>query len=239
MARQPRFLLSERMHAPGEYCLDSQESHHAAHVLRLGLDDAVIVFDGEGNFAEAVIISIAKDAVRVRVDEVKVEKHLPLFLTIATCIPKGKRWQTLVEKCTELGVDRIIPLLSERSVVKGEGDVGKWRRWAVEAAKQSRRSWLPEVLEPRTVSEVVAGAKKDNAFLLLADPGGESPRHFLDQLKHVLHVVAVIGPEGGFTEDERKLLVRQGGHAVSLSPFVLRVETAAAAICAILRDILA
>lgn len=239
MTKYPRFLLEKPLFAPGEYNLSVQESHHAAHVLRLGPGDAVIVFDGGGNFADAVIVSVERDAVRVRVDAVERESHLPLFLTIAACIPKGKRWQALVEKCTELGVDRIVPLLCERSVAKGEGDPGKWRRWAVEAAKQSRRSRVPDVLEPTSLPGALAMAKRDNVFLLLADQGGGNPRRHLERLRHVLHVMAIVGPEGGLTDGEKNLVVRHGGHAVSLSPFVLRVETAAAAICVILRDILA
>ena len=99
---QPRFLLDRELTGPGEYALEPEDAHHAAGVLRLGEGEAIVVFDGRGRYAEAVIASAGKKAVLVAVDEFREERRLPLKLTLATAIPKGKRWQLLVEKCTEL-----------------------------------------------------------------------------------------------------------------------------------------
>ena len=238
MSNQSRFLLDEPLVRPGEYTLGRQESHHAVNVLRLREDDAIVVFDGKGNYADAVIVDAGKNAVRVRVDGVVAEEHLPLMLTLATAIPKGKRWQTLVEKCTELGVDRIIPLLTERSVAKGEGDGEKWRRWVIEAAKQSRRARLPEVLDPMRLDAVVELARNGKALLLIADPAGESPGQYRDQLNHVYEVVVLVGPEGGFSGREVEDCLARGARTIRLSPFTLRIETAAATVCAIVREVL-
>lgn len=234
----PRFLLDSAMTGPGVYSLNRQESHHAAGVLRLKAGDAIIVFDGKGNRAEAIIVEAGRDVVRVRVDGVHTEPHLPLSLTIATAIPKGKRWQVLVEKCTELGVDRIIPMLTERSVAKGEGDIGKWRRWIVEAAKQSRRSWIPETVEPIAMADIPELAKREKALLLIADGSGDTPNSYRDLLGHTMQVMVMVGPEGGFTADEIEDCVRHGARRIRLSPFVLRIETAAATVCAIIREML-
>lgn len=238
MASQPRFILEEPLHGPGVYVLDRQESHHAVNVLRLKRDDAIVVFDGMGNYAEAIITEAHKNGVAVRVDGVYSEKHLPLKLTIATAVPKGKRWQILVEKCTELGVDRLVPMLSERSVVKPAGDNGKWRRWIVEAAKQCRRAWVPEITDPMLFADVVAAAKRDNAILMVADPCGDSLGMYQHQLEHILNVVVLIGPEGGLAEDELEICRREGAKFIRLSPYTLRIETAAATVCAIIRDVL-
>lgn len=238
MFNPSRFLLDHPLTRPGEYTLNRQESHHAVGVLRHKEGDAVIVFDGDGNYAEAIILAADRHAVRVAVDGVHAEKHLPLKLTIATAIPKGKRWQILVEKCTELGVDRIIPMLTERSVAKGEGDVGKWRRWVVEAAKQSRRARLPEIDEPMGLADISALARNDKAVLLIADPKGESPQAYRDMLGHVFEAIVMVGPEGGFTDAEVENLRRLGARTICLSPFILRVETAAAVVCAIIREVL-
>ncbi len=232
----PRFLLDAPLTAPGEYVLGREESHHAATVMRLRQDDAVIVFDGMGNRAEAVIVQADRNAVRVRVDAVDAEKRGLPHLTIATGIPKGKRWQVLLEKCTELGVDRIIPLLSERSVVKGEGDPEKWRRWVVEAAKQSRRAWLPEIWEPTRLMDIPPLAVKESAALLVADRDGEPPTQYRPQLESAGRVVAMVGPEGGFSDEELVYCRNHGALAVVLSPFVLRIETAAATVCAVIRE---
>ena len=235
---QPRFLLDDPLAAPGEYDLNRQESHHAANVMRLRENDVVIVFDGVGHRAEAVVVRVARDAVRVRVDAIHSEEHPPLSLTIATALPKGKRWQALVEKCTELGVDRIIPVLSERSVVKGEGDPEKWRRWAVEAAKQSRRSWIPEICEPMRLMDMPELAAEEQSLLLIADRDGEPPSGYREEILQARSVIAMIGPEGGYSEDELEYCRGKGVRAICLSPFVLRIETAAATMCAIVREML-
>lgn len=233
-----RFLLNELLTRPGEYTLGRQESHHAMNVLRHKTGDVIIVIDGQGNYAESEIVDAHKDAVRVRVDTVMSEERLPLTLTLVTAIPKGKRWQALVEKCTELGVDRIIPMLTERSVVKGEGDIEKWQRWVIEAAKQSRRARFPEIVEPVRLAEIPALARHDGAILLFADARGESPNAYRDTLRHVPEAVVMIGPEGGFSDREMDELRKQGAKTICLSPFTLRIETAAAAVCAIMREVL-
>ena len=235
---QPRFLLDDPITGPGSYALNRYESHHVTDVLRFRAGDVIIVFDGRGNHAEAAIEEAGRHGVRVRVDEVHREEHLPLALTLATAIPKGKRWQILVEKCTELGVDRIIPMLTERSVAKGEGDMEKWRRWVIEAAKQSRRSWVPEVCEPMPIAGIPDLARNENALLLLADASGDSPGAFRDVMQRAGRVVVMVGPEGGFTGQEVEECVRQGARTICLSPFVLRIETAAATVCAIVREAL-
>ncbi len=236
MPRAPRFLLDEKLSSPGVYALNRQESHHAATVLRLRVGDEAVLFDGSGNYGEAIIELVDRDVVRARIDEVRTEPHLPLMVTLATAIPKGKRWQALVEKCTELGVDRIIPIHTGQSVAKGEGDPEKWRRWMVEAAKQSRRARIPEIVEPCSVQEALALAKRENSLLFVADPQGRSLRSHGEDLSHVVRVMALIGPEGGFTGEESALFKHYGARPVKLSSYILRVETAAAVICALIRD---
>lgn len=233
---QPRFLLEQELTGPGDYTLVPEDSRHAAMALRMTAGDVLVVFDGRGRYADAVVTGTDKTGVTVRVDGVYNEEHIPLRLTIATAIPKGKRWQMLVEKCTELGVDRIIPIVSERSVSRGEGDAGKWRRWAIEAAKQSRRAWIPEVMEPVGLMDVPAFAKDRQAMLLVADPAGESPAAYRGIMEHVRELVALIGPEGGFSREELEECKRAGARTICLSPFNLRVETAAGALCAIVRE---
>lgn len=238
MANQSRFLLDVPLVSPGEYVLNPQESHHAVNVLRLREGDAVVVFDGQGRHAVAEVVKADRDGVGVAVAAVETDAHLPLALTLATAIPKGKRWQALVEKCTELGVDCIIPLLAERSVGRGEGDAERWRRWSVEAAKQCRRSLLPEITEPLGFEEVLVLAKSDKAVLVYADPGGEGPLAFQESLREAKRAVVMIGPEGGFSDGELALLRREGARALRLSPFILRIETAAAVVCALFREVL-
>ncbi|MDR1744673.1 MAG: 16S rRNA (uracil(1498)-N(3))-methyltransferase [Planctomycetota bacterium] len=232
----PRFLVDVPLAGPGEYDLDRQESHHAATVLRLRAGDEAIVFDGRGGHAHAVLVHVGKNGVRVRAEDAHQDARQPVRLTIASAIPKGKRWQTLVEKCTELGADRIIPLLTERSVAKGEGDAVKWRRWAIEAAKQCRRTWLPEIREPVRLADVPALAESEGAVLLLADRGGDAPPQCRERVVRAGGAVALIGPEGGLSDGELAYCRDRGALGIALSPFVLRVETAAAVMCAFMRE---
>ncbi len=231
----PRFLIDGPLDAPGLHRLGREESHHAVNVLRLRAGDAVIVFDGRGRRAEAVVVDADKNALSVRADAATEEPRLRPALVLATAVPKGKRWQSLIEKCTELGVDALVPLHTERSVAKGEGDAEKWRRWAIEAAKQSRRWRLPEIAEPVPFARVFDLSRERNALLFVADAGGEPPSRYRDELSAAENVIAVVGPEGGLTDGEYSECARHGARPVRLSPFVLRVETAAAAVCAILR----
>lgn len=237
MSRQSRFLLDTPLTGPGQYALPPMEAHHAANVLRLRPGDAMVVFDGAGNYADAEVVAVGKDGVRVAVTEVMSEPHLPLELTIATAIPKGKRWQALVEKCTELGVDRIVPMRTEHGVAKGEGDPEKWRRWVVEAAKQCRRSRLPEVCEPIDLAEVLSDARRDGSLVFFADPAGEGAVAYREAIVGAKRVVALVGPEGGFSEAEVAACRLAGAHPLRVSSFILRIETAAAAVCLLIREV--
>ena len=237
MAEVPRFLVDAPLTGSGEAVLCPEESRHAATVLRLRCGDGVVVFDGLGHYALGRIGDAARGCVRVSVDEVITEPRNDIHITIATAIPKGKRWQMLVEKCTELGVDRLIPMLSKRSVVKGEGNAERWRRWAIEAAKQCRRAYIPEILEPVELENVLAMAQRDNDLPLVADPEGEPPRTYLDAIKSSGRVMVLVGPEGGFSEEEAVSFKNADVHGISLSLFILRVETAAATACALIRDL--
>lgn len=237
MAVQPRFLLDRELTGPGEFALDRHESHHAVSVLRLRPGDEAIVFDGKGNYGPARITAAAKEGVSVRVETVSREKLRPVRISIATGIPKGKRWQMLVEKCTELGVDRLVPMLSGRSVVRGEGDPARWRRWASEAAKQSRRAFIPEILEPMSLAAVLECVRREGSLALLADQNGGSTRSYQAEIREKACVMVLIGPEGGFTDEEIALHERAGVVKICLSPFVLRIETAAATACALIQDL--
>lgn len=238
MSRQNRFLLTSPLSVPGEYVLDPLDSHHAVNVLRLRAGNVVVVFDGIGNYADAAIVLADKKGVRVSVGEILTEPRLPLELTIATAVPKGKRWQVLVEKCTELGVDRLVPLLTDRSVVRAEGDPEKWRRWVIEAAKQCRRAFLPEVTHPLRLDEVLAQIRTGGGCLLHCDPLGDGPAVIREWLVGAKKALVLIGPEGGFSEAELAACQAAGSRAIKLSNFILRVETAAPAACLLIREAL-
>lgn len=232
----PRFFASRL--AVGTVELAADEARHAARVMRLGRGDPVRLFDGEGGQSDAVVTVARRDRVEVEILRTcRQARPQRCALTLAVAPPKGQRQNVLVEKCTELGVDALRPLLTGRGVARaGPQTVERWRRWALEACKQCGRLWLPRVLDAAGFSDV-AGGEQPNALALITHPGaGAAP---LDErvrgLPAAAAVVLHVGPEGGWTEDELAAAAGAGMQAVRISDAILRTETAAIAATAIFR----
>ncbi len=206
--------------------VDGADVRHLLDVLRLRAGEVVAVSDGAGRWVPCRVSADAVAAGARRADPRGVlvpdgpPREVPRprpELTVAFAPTKGDRPEWVTQKLTELGVDRIVPLRTARSVVRWEGERGdkaveRLRRVAREAAAQSRRAWLPEVTGVCRLDEVAAVA---GAAPVLADPGGAAPG--LDR------PVVAVGPEGGWDDEER----RAAGPTVGLGPTVLRAETAA------------
>jgi 16S rRNA (uracil1498-N3)-methyltransferase len=185
--------------------------HHLLRVLRLRDGETVTVTDGCGQWRPCVISGASIESTG---DAHVVERRDPV-LTVAVAPPKGDRLEWLVAKCTEVGIDRIVLLDAERSVVRWNGDradkqLDRLRRIVVDASMQSRRVWLPELAGPLPAIDVLPSSA-------VAEPGGEP-------VTADVHTIAV-GPEGGWSPAE----VAAAGRTVSLGDQILRVETAAVA----------
>jgi 16S rRNA (uracil1498-N3)-methyltransferase len=231
--------------------LTGGEAHHLYNVCRLKIGDKVELFDGAGILATAIVEKAAGKSVLLKiVDLEKLKKPDRPEVIIAVSLPKGERFDWLLEKCTELGVDRITPVIFERTIKqpKNPKAVERWQNIAVAAAKQCRRIFLPQVDVPVTLSEVISALKKQygKAEILVGSPSTslgmvsesnhlepESPA-LITQRFGTKNVIAVIGPEGGITEGEKALLEGCGAKFVRLTNNILRVETAAVAFAAIL-----
>ena len=235
-AGPPLFLVS-----PGELpadvvTLSGAEGHHAA-VRRLRAGERANVSDGAGTLAECVVASVARDSVVLSVRSVRTLPPPEPTITVVQALPKGERGELAVELMTEVGADSVIAWAAERCVVRWHGERGaralaKWRATAREAAKQSRRAWLPEVTGPATLSDIAArvSAAACAVVLELAAP---TP---LSQL--VLpakgEILLIVGPEGGISPAERAALANAGAIEARLGPTVLRTSTAGAAAAAVL-----
>ena len=206
---------------PGvEINLDAAASHRLRDVLRLRPGDALAVFDGSGGEWEAVAETATGEGVTLRIGEpLDPLPEPPVAVTLLCVFPRGQRGDWIVEKATELGVAAITPLTSERAVMQpGEGRIERWRRIAVEAAEQCGRASLPAFGE----------APPEGALRLVADPGAsETVAGALSAVPPSPAVAVYVGPEGGWTPQERDRLVAAGARPVSLGPRRLRVETAA------------
>lgn len=235
MALLPRFYTGENRLAEGVMTLPAQESRHAGQARRLRDGDAVELFDGEGGVGVGRLVAASARGVSVAVESVRHEEAVHPAVLIATAIPKGKRWQTLVEKCTELGVSEIHPLRFKRSVAEGRGEVDTWRRWAIEASKQCRRAHIPQIHAPVPLGVFLEHIVEGPCLVCL--PGGDSFLKWGGQIDRAGETAFVIGPEGGLTEEEEAMCFRASFAPVRLGPHILRVETAAAAACALARGL--
>lgn len=230
-----------RFFTPAGFASDSAEltgpeAHHLLHVLRLGVGHEVELFDGRGNQAVGRVETTTRQAVRLRVTFRSELVRKPTHAVIlATAMPKGDRLGWLVEKATELGVERLIPLITQRSVVDaGAGKLDKLRRTVIEACKQCGRNELMSIDPPTNWVDVIAREfVAPNRSILIAHPGGEpwSSQAWLGSsaASPQRDALIAIGPEGGFTDDEVELGQRHGARFVNLGQHVLRIETAAVA----------
>jgi 16S rRNA (uracil1498-N3)-methyltransferase len=227
----------EKLKGPGVELVGG-EAHHLHNVYRLKVGSEVELFDGAGILATAVIEKIASKSVLLKVvDLKKTKKSDKSEVVIAVSCPKGERFDWLTEKCTELGVDRIVPVIFGRTVKqpKNPKAVERWRNIAIAAAKQCRRIFLPQIDMPMTLSEALSTLKEqyDKAEILV---GGLDPKSsaLITQRFDAKDTIAVIGPEGGITESEKALLENHRAKFVRLTSTILRVETAALAFAVVL-----
>ncbi len=221
--------------AAGTLTLSPEESHHAVAARRVAAGSTVVLFDGAGGEAQAVVANADRRGVVVDVANVEQQPYdAALRLTLAVAMGKAHRQAYIIEKCTELGVAAIWPMQTERSVTKpGASAVEKWSRRAIEAAKQSKRCWLPMIHAPAMLSEVTINASRFS-WVGFADAVGPcTPLDgLLPSIASDAEILVLVGPEGGFSDTERDVLRGAGAVAVSVAKTVLRTETAAVAVCA-------
>ena len=210
-----------------------------AAVLRLQTGDRVTVLDGAGHEFHCEATQVARRELLLRVMEKRFHPPLPARLTLVQAIPKGKTFDVIVQKATELGAHRVVPLLTERVVPRiaderdGAHKVEKWRQVAIESIKQCGSPWLPEITLPTTLPQWLASEARPEMSLVAALAG---ERHhlrryfaqFLNEQKRLPATVSVwVGPEGDFTPKELADLLAHGALPITLGANVLRAETAA------------
>lgn len=236
------------LHTPGQVTLSEEESRHLRDVLRLRAGEEAQVFDGEGHEFVCVVREVGsrREGARleVRGPVAPPSPEPPVFILLAVSLLKGEKFDLVVQKAVELGVGFIKPLLTKRADVRlhDERDavkrVERWKRLALEAAKQSGRARVPGVDAPRAFETFVKDAPDpDFLRLMFAERNGVR----LDELPRrdapPTHVSALVGPEGGWEEEEIELARTHGRHVVTLGGRTLRAETAAITVCALLQHL--
>lgn len=238
MAAMHRFFVPPAACHGDSFELTGAEAHHAARVLRLRRGDSVVVLDGAGTELACAVAGTAQGAVRLDVCERRTHPRPAFQITLLQALPKGKLFESIVQKATELGASRIVPVLSERVVsqldeTKAESRQAHWQQVAIEAVKQCGAPWLPRVEAPQSPAAFLAcGERFDLPFVASLQPGSRHPRAWFDQFRSEhggapSSVAVWVGPEGDFTAAEIEAITAAGARPITLGPLVLRVETAA------------
>ena len=237
----PRFLVSPDAVRDGAATVEGRELAHMRKVLRLRPGGRVLLWDGAGTEHEALIRAYEGGvAAMTVVRSYRPERESPLAVTLAQAVGKGDKMDWIVEKSTELGVACVAPFFSSHTVPRFAGDKGagrreRWEKIAVAAAKQSGRTRVPVIREPDGFDATLARDWQCDARLFFREgPSGRGLRSLREEMGRLGSVLVMVGPEGGFSEEEAARAAAHGFHTVGLGRRILRTETAAvAAICAV------
>jgi 16S rRNA (uracil1498-N3)-methyltransferase len=233
-----RFYIAPNEWNPDALVLSGSEAHHARNVLRMKTGDKAVLFNGRGREVTAELNKIDSHEICFRKLHEAETPPLRCRITLGQAIPKGKNMDLIIQKAVEIGASEICPLISDRTIVHVDPESAaqkqsKWQAIAIEAAKQCGQNWLPQVREPRKLSEFFSDAPIQQLRLI------GSLQSDAQHLKKILaeyaaqhgdrpsSVLMFIGPEGDFTPAELGLARSHGCRPITLGPIILRVETAA------------
>lgn len=241
MGRRRFYAPPEAFSAPLRTAtLEADEARHLREVLRLKPGDEVFVFDGVGKEFRCTVESSRRESAVLNVLE-EVDPPHPessLDLTLAVALLKSDKFDLVVQKATELGVNRVVPVMTRLADIKlkDESDANKrvmrWRRIALEAAKQSGRALIPEIAVPIAFAELISAPEADDPRVLFSERDGQS----FDSMEYKSGpITALVGSEGGWTNDELDAADTAGWKLVTLGGRTLRAETAAIAVATLLQ----
>jgi 16S rRNA (uracil1498-N3)-methyltransferase len=224
----PMFYCAEFTGLGDTITLQGPEARHVAGSRRLKVGDGICLFDGRGTVGRATIENIDRRAKTIvaKVEECQAVPAPTPSIELACALPKGERLAILLDMTTQLGMAAFRPLECERSVVTSGPTVrARWQRICAEACKQSRRPHLPTIHSPATLAQVLADT--NGCDIWVADPTGVKIAAVKAQQRASDRLLLMVGPEGGFSENELSHLLRAGGQMINLGDSILRIETAA------------
>lgn len=230
-----RFFLPPGQCRGDRITLQDREAHHGLHVLRLRAGDDVVVLNGAGQEFRCRAAECSRREVQLTVESTIDHPALPARLTLLQAIPKGKTFENIVQKATELGVHRIVPLLTDRSEVhldalQAASKLEKWQLVAVESIKQCGSPWLPIIEVPMTPREFLQRNETFSfSFVAALHPDARHPRSHFEAAGFGRGGPGAVwvGPEGDFTPEELKMIRASGAAPITLGPLILRSDTAA------------
>jgi len=231
-----RCFLSPERWQDGILVPGKDEAHHLRDVLRVVVGDTIILFDGAGRRVEARVLSLTSKEVDLEpVGPVETVSRSTPLISLLQAIPKGSRMDTVVEKGTELGMDRLVPVMTDRTITrldeaKSRKRCERWERVAHGAARQCGVSWIPEITPVQSLPDALANRPDGDVLLVGVLSGDPRPMaEVVDQLAsdRPTSVSLLIGPEGDLTPAEMDAATAAGAIGVNMGPLVLRTDTAA------------
>lgn len=237
-----RFFAPPANFQNSKVILDAVEAKHLREVLRLREGSKVNIFDGDGREFSAIAEKIGKHEIVLEIsgEVMPCAPESPLDLTLAAALLKGEKFDTVVQKACELGVTRIVPLQTKRADVRikdardGIKKIERWRRIALESAKQSGRARLMKVDAPVSFEIFITG--KEGVKILFSERDGLSFESFTGENPIIKKLTAIVGAEGGWEDSEIELARKYSSQIITLGGRILRAETAATTVCALLQN---
>jgi 16S rRNA (uracil1498-N3)-methyltransferase len=233
-----RFCVEPDQVSRGRVRFSHEQAHQILRVLRMRRGDTMTVFDGTGTEYEAELIALGTGAATALLKGIRAAMpESPLRLVLLQGVPKGEKMEVIVQKATELGVHRIVPLLCERTVARGAGRLPRWRTVAREAAEQCGRAVVPQVDPPVSLGGFLGaqGGARLSGVTLWEDEAGRGLKEALPPMADADYLHVLIGPEGGLAADEVKLALKAGLVPTTLGRRILRTDTAAVAALTIIQ----
>ncbi len=232
------FFIQAKQIKDGRVYLEGKDVNHIINVLRMKTGDKISLTDEDGVCYTCSIVLFDKEIIQLEILEIKDVSHeLPAKVTLFQGLPKGDKFETIVQKAVELGVYQIVPVITNRCIVKldekkKKNKITRWNTIAESAAKQSKRTYIPKVCDVIDFSMAVDMAKRFDEVCIPYEQaeGMSSTKDFLCRLKPDMNIAFYIGPEGGFEEYEINKAQEAGIKPVSLGKRVLRTETAGMAL---------
>jgi 16S rRNA (uracil1498-N3)-methyltransferase len=243
-----RFYAPPGAFTSNNVTLASDEARHLRDVLRLKVGDEVYVFNGEGKEFHCVVEESRRDTAQLKIisQVAPARPESPLELTLAVALLKGEKFDLVVQKATELGVTRVVPVVTKLADIRlrDESDaakrVARWQRIALEAAKQSGRAVVPRIIEPTSFQVLIETFNQEPGMscLMFSEREGQSLKEAKEKLPpSVSQLTALVGSEGGWTDEELEAARQAGWTIITLGGRTLRAETAAIAIATLLQHI--
>ena len=234
-----KFFVDKENINDSKVIITGDDIKHIVKVLRKGVGDILKVSDGQGLEYEVKISHLEKEKVYADIIQKSQVEIQALEVTLYQALPKSDKMDSIIQKCTELGIAKIAPYVSEHTIVtvdKGKSDkkVERWRKVALEACKQSGRSIVPEIANVHTFDNVLNEMRGYDLNIFAYEKGNYSIKKLLKENAESKRISVVVGPEGGFSEEEARKIIGNGAKAVGLGPRILRTETAGMAVLCII-----